>query len=75
MLIKELLTNTAEVGDIPGFSPLVAVRNIPFPPITPENVRKLILRAGNTAPGMDEIPIIVLRLAWPQIKSRVLDLF
>jgi ribonuclease HI len=75
LLIKELLTNTAGAGDIPGSSPAVAARSIPFPPITPEDVRKSILGAGNTAPGMDEIPTPVLRLAWPQIESRVLDLF
>jgi hypothetical protein len=75
LLIKELLTNTAEAGDIPSSSLAVAARSIPFPPITPEDVRKSILGAGNTALGMDEIPTPVLRLAWPQIESRVLDLF
>ena len=75
LLIRELLTNTAEAGDIPGSSPAVAARSILFPLITPEDVRKSILGAGNTALGIDEIPTPVLRLAWPQIESRVLDLF
>jgi hypothetical protein len=65
LLIKELLTNTAEAGDIPGSSLAVTARSILFPLITPEDVRKLILGAGNTALGIDEIPTPILRLAWP----------
>jgi hypothetical protein len=75
LLIKELLTNTAKAGDIPGSSPAVTAQSIPFPLITPKDIYKSILGAGNTALGMDEIPMPVLWLAWPQIKSRVLDLF
>ena len=75
LLIKELLTNTAEAGDIPCNAPTAAGQSISFPPITPEDIRKSILGAGNTAPGIDEIPTIVLQLAWPWIEARVLDLF
>jgi ribonuclease HI len=75
LLVKNLLTNTAEVGDIPFDSPTIAVREIPFPPITAQDIRIAILKAGNTAAGADEIPTKVLQVAWPQIESVVLDLF
>jgi hypothetical protein len=65
LLIRELLTNTAKAGDIPGSSLAVMARSILFPLITPKDVRKLILGAGNTALGIDEIPTPILRLAWP----------
>jgi hypothetical protein len=65
LLIRELLMNTAEAGDILGSSLAVAARSILFPLIIPEDVRKSILGVGNTAPGIDEIPTPILRLAWP----------
>ena len=75
LLIKELLTNTAEAGDILYDSSAVAPRDILFPRTTLEDIRKSILGAGNTAPGIDEIPTKVLQLAWPQIEDKVLALF
>ena len=75
LLVRELLTNNAEAGDIPFDSPSTAVRNIQFPPVTAQDIRKSILGAGNTAPGMDEIPTKILQAAWPLIELRVLDLF
>jgi hypothetical protein len=75
LLIKELLTNTAEAGDIPYDTPAVAHRDILFPLTTLEDIRKSILGASNTAPGIDEIPTRVLQLAWPQIEDKVLALF
>jgi hypothetical protein len=64
LLIKELLINTAEAGDILGSSPAVAVRSILFPLIIAKDVYKLILGAGNIALGIDEIPTPILWLAW-----------
>ncbi len=61
-LIKELLTNTAEVGDIPFDSPATAPRTIQFPETTAQDIRKAILKAGNTAPGIDDIPTNILNL-------------
>jgi ribonuclease HI len=75
LLVRELLTNVAEAGDIPSTAPSVAARNIDFPPITLEDVRKSVLGAGNTAPGADEVPTAVLQVAWPLINNRVLKLF
>jgi Endonuclease-reverse transcriptase len=75
LLIRELLTNTADAGDVSFDAPAVAARDIPFPATTAQDIRKAILGAGNTAPGTDEIPTKVLQLAWPLIESWVLTLF
>jgi len=75
LLVKELLTNSAEAGDIPFNSPVTAIRAVEFPEIIVQDVRKAVLKAGNTAPGADEIPTKVLQLAWPWIEARVLKLY
>jgi ribonuclease HI/endonuclease/exonuclease/phosphatase (EEP) superfamily protein YafD len=75
LLIKELLTNSAEVGDIPFNSPSLAARAIKFPEVSIQDIRKSILQAGNTAPGTDEIPTKLLQTAWPLIEDLVLRLF
>ncbi len=75
LLIKELLTNTAEAGDIPFDAPNTAARAIQFPRITSQDIRNSILRAGNTAPGLDEIPTKILQLAWTLIEPHILSLF
>ena len=75
ILIRSLLTNTAEAGDVPFDSPTTAVRHISFPDVTLIDIRKAILQASNPAPGSDEIPTAILKIAWPQIELLVLDLF
>jgi len=75
ILIRNLLTNSAKAGDIPFDSPTAATRKIVFPPITAAETRKAILKAGNTAPGLDEIPTAVLKVAWPIIEPLILTLF
>jgi len=37
-------------------------------------VEKAILGAGNTAPGADELPTSILKIAWPLVKGKVLKL-
>src|SRR5271165_460571 len=63
ILLRKLLTNSAEVGDIPFDSPTAATCKIDFPPVTVTDIRKSILGAGNTTPGLDEIPTAVLKTA------------
>jgi hypothetical protein len=75
ILIRNLLTNSAEAGDIPFDSPTAATRKINFPPVTVTDIRKAILEAGNTTPGQDEIPTAILKAAWPLIETLVLTLF
>jgi hypothetical protein len=56
-------------------TPVAPVRSINFPAITTADIRKAILKAGNTAPGQDEISTAILRAAWPVIEPLVLNLF
>ncbi len=65
LLIKILLTNTAEAGDILFDSPVTAIKNIEFPYITARNVCKAVLEARNIAPSSDENPTKILQIAWP----------
>jgi len=60
LLVAELLTSKAEVGDIPLNTPTAATRHIDFPPITAEDVRKAVIEAGNTVSGTDEVLTAIL---------------
>ena len=75
ILAQNLLYNTAEAGDIPLDIPTVPSNLLPFPDITMAQVETAVLRAGNTAPGADELPTCILKVAWPLIKERVLALY
>ena len=75
VLINNLLQNTASAGDIPIDCPTASVTALPFPEITESAIERAILQAGNTAPGEDEIPTCILKVAWPLIKDKVLVLF
>src|SRR5271157_660023 len=66
ILLYNLFTNLAEVSNIPFDSPTAATCKIDFPPVTVTDIRKSILGAGNTTPGLDEIPTAVLKTAWPR---------
>ncbi|KAI1007630.1 hypothetical protein K3495_g597 [Podosphaera aphanis] len=70
-----LLVNLAEAGDIPLDAPSVSVRTLPFPPLSRQEVRDNLLKAGNTAPGLDEIPTAILGCAWPLVADLVHSLF
>src|SRR5436190_16111778 len=52
LLIRELLTNTADAGNISFDAPAIAARDIPFPVTMAQDICKAILGAGNTAPGI-----------------------
>ncbi|KAI1001300.1 hypothetical protein K3495_g6896 [Podosphaera aphanis] len=75
ILLGNLLTILAEVGDIPLDAPTVATRSISFPPLCQDEVWESILKAGNTAPGDDEISTAILRIAWSLIGECVYSLF
>jgi len=75
LLVVELFTSKAEVGDIPLNTSIAVTRYIDFPPITAEDVRKAVIKAGNTVFGVDKVLIIVLQAAWLQIHVRVISLF
>lgn len=75
LLVRNLLQNTAEAGDIPLDCPAVPNASLPFPEITMPQVERAILKAGNTAPGEDELQTNILKVAWPLIKDKILALF
>lgn len=55
LLVRNILQNAAEAGDIPLDCPAVPHPAVPFLEITMAQVEKAILKAGNTAPGEDEL--------------------
>ena len=55
--------------------PTAPAAALPFPEVTELAIEQAILQAGNTAPGADEIPTGVLKVAWPLINHLVLQLF
>ncbi|KZZ88524.1 reverse transcriptase [Ascosphaera apis ARSEF 7405] len=48
---------------------------LPFPDITRHEVRQSVLETPSTAPGMDGIPVSLLKVAWPLVEDRVFHLF
>jgi ribonuclease HI len=75
ILVRNLLQNSAEAGDISLDSPAVPSASLPFPDISMAQIEKSILHAGTTAPGADGIPTCILKVAWPLIKDKVLMLY
>lgn len=75
ILIRNLLTNHTEAGDIPMDTPTVPGSSFHFPQVSREEIRETTLRAAKTAPGKDEIPTGILKHAWPFIESFVYTLF
>ncbi|EED11974.1 hypothetical protein TSTA_000510, partial [Talaromyces stipitatus ATCC 10500] len=69
VLVRNLLQNSAEAGDIPLDSPVPST-SLYFPDISMLQVEESVLQAGNTAPGADEIPTCILKVAWPLIKDK-----
>lgn len=75
ILVRNLLQNPSEAGDILLDTPTVPSIALPFPLVQDTDVERAILQAGNTALGADEIPTSILQAAWPLIKDRVGQLF
>ena len=75
VIINNLLQNTAETGDIHMDCPTAPTAALPSLEATESAIQQAILQAGNTAPGIDEIPTCVLKVAWPLIKNLVVQLF
>ncbi|EED12710.1 hypothetical protein TSTA_052330, partial [Talaromyces stipitatus ATCC 10500] len=73
VLVRNLLQNSAEAGDIPLDSPAVPITSLYFPDISMSQVEESILQAGNTAPGADEIPTCILKVAWLLIKDKIIQ--
>ncbi|EDO00455.1 hypothetical protein SS1G_14325 [Sclerotinia sclerotiorum 1980 UF-70] len=57
-----LLTNLAEIDDIPFDTPTASSRSITFPDIAIQDIELTILKSGNTAPDTNEIPTKILQI-------------
>jgi hypothetical protein len=55
-----LLINKVKAGDIPPDTLIVITRYINFPFITAEDARKAVIKAGNTALKVNEVPTAIL---------------
>ncbi|KAI0992687.1 hypothetical protein K3495_g15498 [Podosphaera aphanis] len=75
LLYRNLLQNTSEANAIPLDSPAVGCSALPFPDLTPLEVKASILGAGNTAPSEDEISTAILKKSWPLIEPLAFSLF
>ena len=75
ILVQELLTNKAEVGDIPTTAPTVPSCALPWAPLTSREVKESILGKASTAPGEDELVTGVFKVAWPRVSNLVFSLF
>ncbi|EED20797.1 hypothetical protein TSTA_039910, partial [Talaromyces stipitatus ATCC 10500] len=75
LLVRNLLQNITEAGDIPLDCPAISTTTLPFPKITIAQVEKSILKARNTAPGEDKLQTNILKMAWLLIKDKILFLF
>ena len=60
LLVVELLTSKVEASDIPPDILTITTRYIDFLSITANNVRKAVIEAGNTVPGVDKVLIAIL---------------
>ena len=55
--------------------PRVATTAREWPALTTWEVEEAVLRAGNTAPGLDELPTAALKLAWPVLGTCIVRFY
>lgn len=75
VLRHNLLHRHLDTEDVPWTTPTVPRRHVPWPEITDKEVFNATCRVRSSAPGADEIPVKILREAWPTIGARVCRLF
>ena len=70
-----LLSRHIELDDIPEHTPTVPQRKSPWPAISADEAYNAACRAKSTTPGIDEIPVAVIKLAWPTIGEQITALY
>jgi hypothetical protein len=75
ILVRNLLQNSAEAGDISLETLAIPTYSLPFPDITMAQIEKAVLYAGNITSRFNKLPTSILKTAWPLIKDRVLVLY
>lgn len=64
----------SQLTDFPE-PPMITDNPYSWSPFTVEEVRRSVLKPGNTAPGMDLIPNAALKCAWPILGNHITTLF
>lgn len=75
VLLSNLLDNSTDMRDILFQTPSVPVRSIFTAACNSSRSLRLFIRAGHTAPGLDEISTYFLKIAWPLVKEHIYALF
>lgn len=75
LLRETLLNRHLQVEDVPLDTPAVPARALPWGRVHPDEAFKAICQVSSTTPGLDEIPVAALRLAWPILGTRITALF
>ena len=70
-----LLSRFLPQDDIPISTPNVDSADLPWPPITEEEIFRACCQISSTTPGPDKITLSSQRRAWPIIGSRASNLF
>ena len=63
LLRRKILTEAACASDIQPEESSPGTGHLPFPPPDKSEIREVLLDAGNTTPGDDEISVPLLRMA------------
>ncbi|KAI1002253.1 hypothetical protein K3495_g5949 [Podosphaera aphanis] len=75
LFYRSLLCRHLETSELPIDTPTVPPRNIPWEVITNPKVYTATCQAKFTTPGEDELTTHTLRLAWPILVDRTINLF
>ena len=75
-LLKEVILDCAQqFTNPPELPPSPQREQIPWSDVSTQEVHAALLGATSTSPGIDEIPLRVLRLAWPIIQDHITSLY
>ncbi|CCU79231.1 reverse transcriptase, putative [Blumeria hordei DH14] len=75
VLARNLLQNVSEVADVALDVLSVDTASLTLPDLMPAEIKDSVIKAGNTAPGEDEIPTAILKIGWPLMETPVSSLF
>lgn len=74
-LVQSLLHKAAVAEDIEPSPPMSHPSPLPFPPIEEHEVKQAIFSPKNSTPGQDNIPISILKKAWPCLGGAITTLY
>ena len=75
-LLKEVILDRSQAyNTTPDQNPTPQRETIPWTEISTQEVHDALLGASSSTPGIDEIPVKVLRIAWPILQDRITHLY